>query len=591
MHKVSRIQIENFKSIKSGDFIFSEYTPMVGYNNAGKTNILRALEWAVKKSSLPATYFFDPDTPIVVTAEIDNIDERVLENIDEKHRAKIEPLVLDGTLVIRRSQLEPGVPVKQIGLEIFENSDAGPSWKPNPAGIDAAISHLFPDPIFIGAMENATEDVAKFATGTTIGKLLKEIIDPISDRHAGSVIDALDEVAKKLSADSTEKDEDLVKLDESIQNELQKFFPGVSAKTHIPTPEFSDFLKGATIRLFEQDFENNEGRDAASFGHGAQRSVQIALLKCLSDLKRTGAGEQSRTTILLIDEPELYLHPQAVEMIRASLRKLSKEGYQVVFSTHSANMISRHDASNALLVRRNVERGTFAFPRLQEAVRDAIENADHQAETLFSLTNSTKILFSERVILTEGKTEQTLLPELFQSVQGLTFDEAKTALIGLDGVENIPNAKSVLLAMGIPTKAIADLDFIFRGAVARGLVSETDARFLKCLEILKRLEVDGKVSLHDDGLPTAHNGEKAAKAFELMSSEADAHPHIDLLHDSLKDQGIWTWKKGTIETHLGLASKKPSEHMRFLEQINEASFLDELSDIEGIKELLIWLRE
>lgn len=38
---------------------------------------------------------------------------------------------------------------------------------------------LFPDPIHIGAMENSEEDSSKSKAGTTIGKLLAEIIEPI----------------------------------------------------------------------------------------------------------------------------------------------------------------------------------------------------------------------------------------------------------------------------------------------------------------------------------------------------------------------------------------------------------------------------
>lgn len=193
-------------------------------------------------------------------------------------------------------------------------------------------------------MENATEDVAKFGSGTTIGKLLKEIMAPVIDRHSPAVAEALQDVGRRLSANAENKDETLVDLDGRIQGELSKLFPGVSAKTHIPVPDFSDFMKSATIRIFEEGFENPDGKDASSFGHGAQRSIQIALIKCLAEVRRAGGGNAGRTTLLLIDEPELYLHPQAIEVVRAALSRLAGDGYQVVITTHSANMISRDDA-------------------------------------------------------------------------------------------------------------------------------------------------------------------------------------------------------------------------------------------------------
>ncbi|MNP64779.1 hypothetical protein D3C76_1603040 [compost metagenome] len=101
---------------------------------------------------------------------------------------------------------------------------------------------------------------------------------PVIERHSPAVAEALQNVGRRLSANAADKDETLVDLDDRIQGELSNLFPGVSVKTHIPVPEFSDFMKSATIRIFEEGYENPDGRDVSSFGHGAQRSIQIALI-------------------------------------------------------------------------------------------------------------------------------------------------------------------------------------------------------------------------------------------------------------------------------------------------------------------------
>ena len=54
----------------------------------------------------------------------------------------------------------------------------------------------------------------------------------------------------------------------------------------------------------------------STLGHGAQRSIQMTLIRHLADLKLNNQ-EQATTTLLLIDEPELYLHPQAIEILRS----------------------------------------------------------------------------------------------------------------------------------------------------------------------------------------------------------------------------------------------------------------------------------
>ena len=472
---------------------------------------------------------------------------------------------------------------------MLTHEDDQDEWVVNPAGIDAAIGALFPDPIFIGAMENATEDVAKFGNGTTIGKLLKEIMAPVIDRHSPAVAEALREVGRRLSANADEKDETLVDLDGRIRDELSKLFPGVSAKTHIPVPEFADFMKGATIRIFEEGYEHPDGRDVSSFGHGAQRSIQIALIKCLAEVRRVGGGNAGRTTLLLIDEPELYLHPQAIEVVRVALSRLAGDGYQVVITTHSANMISRSDAPNTLLIRRSAAEGTRCYPRIKDAVMEAIDNADHQSETLFALSNSSKILFSERVVITEGKTERTILPAIFHDAFGVTPGEDKIGLVDIGGTSNIPDTIKVLSAMGVPCKAIVDLDFAFRIAPNNALLDPAHADLAACKAILIHLRDDGHIGLDSDGLPTRHNGVSSAAAFEILAQQANAIPSIARLHEELKAVGVWIWTKGAIEAHLGLA-KTSAAHRAFMDGLSDQAYRAAIPDYQSVSDAMTWLR-
>ncbi|MNF28513.1 hypothetical protein D3C84_91930 [compost metagenome] len=589
MHHISEVRIQNFKSISDGLFPLSHYTPLVGYNNAGKTNIIRAVGWIIKRSSLPAEDFHYTNQPIVVEAEISGITPEVLDVIGNAHRGRIEPLVVEGRIRIRRTQMTPGQTATTIRFEVLKHEDGQDEWVVNPAGIDTAISALFPEPIFIGAMENATEDVAKFGNGTTIGKLLKEIMTPVIERHSPAVAEALQNVGRRLSANAADKDETLVDLDDRIQGELSNLFPGVSVKTHIPVPEFSDFMKSATIRIFEEGYENPDGRDVSSFGHGAQRSIQIALIKCLAEVRRAGGGNAGRTTLLLIDEPELYLHPQAIEVVRAALSRLAGDGYQVIITTHSANMISRLDAPNTLLIRRSIAEGTRCYPRIKDAVREAIDDANHQSETLFALSNSSKILFSERVVITEGKTERTILPAIFQNVIGATPGEDKIGLVDIGGTPNIPDTMRVLRAMGVPCRAIVDLDFAFRIAPIKALLDPAHADLAACKAILAQLRDNGRIGLDADGLPTKHNGVSAAAAFEILASQADAIPCIARLHEELKAVGVWIWTKGAIEAHLGIA-KTSAAHIAFIAGLADDAYRAAIPDYPSVSDAMAWLR-
>ena len=193
MHQISEIHIENFKSIKDASFTLTGYTPLVGYNNAGKTNILRAVQWAVRKTSLNETDFFSTSEPLIVTATITGVTTVVLDGVEEKHRNRIENYILSQTIKIKRSQIIPNDKFANIKLEILKDDG---TWANNPTGIDAAIDALVPEPIFIGAMENSLDDLSKNTASSAIGNLIKEITEEVSNTYSQAVETALSTVEK-----------------------------------------------------------------------------------------------------------------------------------------------------------------------------------------------------------------------------------------------------------------------------------------------------------------------------------------------------------------------------------------------------------
>ena len=538
-HKLAELKVENFRSIKSEKFDISDYTPLVGYNNAGKTNILEAIKWVLQKSTLKLNDFNNPEIPVVVTAKIDGITDELLANLNQGHRNRIEPFLDNETIWIRRTQPLPFSTAAQVRLEVF-NPQVGEmeeEWQPNPAGIDNAIKALFPDPIHIGAMENSEEDVSKFKTSSTIGKLLSEIIGPIEEQYGEQVRNALKGLKDILDADGRHRAPELTSFDEQVNGKLDAFFPDISIKVHVPTPELKEVFTKGTIKVYEN--QNEIGTDVSVLGHGAQRSIQMTLIRHLADLK-LNAEERTTTTILLIDEPELYLHPQAIEILRESLKTLSKQGYQIIFSTHSPFMITEKDVANTILVRKNQQLGTHKRNSLKSAIPTVERNAQHQLTLMFTLSNSSNILFSERIILTEGKTENILLPFLVNKISNRTLALNKCALVQQGGSGN--TKKSML-------------------------VQANDLDIAACIAELAILAPANGIVL-DNNLPTNRNSSmSAAEAYALLAQRPNIKQNILNLKAKLQAQGIWIWTKGTIEKHLNINGKTEQVWARFTNDI------------------------
>ena len=580
MHFISTVSIKNYKSIIDEDFLLSAYTPLVGYNNAGKSNVLEAIKWLVSKSSLPQGCFNDVQQAIEITGDIEGINDDILDQLPDNHRNSIEPYINDQRLQIRRKQTEPSLSVRNINIQVWNEADE--DWANNPAGIENAIKQLFPEPIEIGAMEDSAEDVSKFKTSTTIGKLIAEVMAPIEENHSAVIAAALGELKKKFDADGDDRAEELTQFDQDTTEKLQELFPEIGIKLHIPAPEIKEVFKGGTLKVYE----NDEGRELSAYGHGTQRSIQMALVRHLAEVQRE-AQHRVSNTLLLIDEPELYLHPQAVEQVRSALKALSEVGYQVLFSTHSPQMIPSEDIKHTLLIRKDAGRGTYSRKRLINAVSDVIANAASQFELLFSLENANAILFSEKVLLTEGKTEKKLLPHLYLIHHSKTLGQDKLALVGQGGVDNTSKAISVLAAMDLPCKAVVDLDFAFRGAVTNGLINADDQNLEICK---KKFNENNDISLSENGLPQKGGQLSAPQAYKWLAEQNDVQDAIQALHLALRENNIWLWKKGAIEEHLGLAAKNEHAWATFKQRLDDEDFGTVITDPDVI-EMLNWISE
>lgn len=584
MHKIAKVKIKNYRSIENLELELTEYTPLVGYNNAGKSNVMHAIEWVLSKSKLTATDYLDSSKSVEVEGEITDISDDLLQSLDDRHRNSISPYLFEGVLTIKREQ-EPAKDKPNSIRILDENGD----WKLNPMGIDVAIKALFPEPIYIGAMENASEDVAKNAGSTTISKLLKELTPQLEQDYESKIKTALEPIADELSAQGMKKDARLVSLDKQMEAQLGNLFSGVGVRSHVGMPAFADFAKRTTLKLYDTANNALEPRDVSTFGHGTQRMVQFALINCLAEA-RANSGENASTTLLLIDEPELYLHPQAIEVMRRALKKLSNSGYQVVFSTHSAGMITKDAAADAYLIRKNDKNLTEVRVSTRQAVEDTMDQSPAQSDMLFELSSASEILFSDKIIIAEGKTERAVLPTLYSVHHGNTLSIDRFGLVTMSGSGSCIKACPIFDALDIPFKLIIDLDAVFKALSGSKYLDSNDNRIINAQSIFNAMENNNELTLGNDGWPCGGSICTAAEAFEKFASNPNAQKLIDSLHGDLLRKNIWFWKSGAIEVPLGLTSKKPKDHIKFVMKLEQNGSLPNLPGKQEIIEMLNWLK-
>jgi hypothetical protein len=208
--------------------------------------------------------------------------------------------------------------------------------------------------------------------------------------------------------------------------------------------------------------------------------------------------------------------------------------------------------------------GTIARKPLQKAVDEAITDGGHATRLLFQLGNAAQIFFAERVLLNEGKTEQVILPLLYETYFGRTHWGDKTGIVQVDGSGNFRNAMTVLNAMGIFGKVVADLDYAFTKGVKAFPALAPNMASVKT--ILTRLSANHGVPLDAGGLPTTDRTWKAARGWALFAQDAEGSKIVLEQHEKLKASGVWIWREGTIEDVLGLVDK--GEEVLYLTEQN-----------------------
>lgn len=578
------IHIKNYRSCSDCLVNLEKFSALVGYNNAGKTNILNAINTFLEKKNFSKSDYNNPENPIEIIAKLGELTSEALAVIsNDGQRNSLLPYIIENELLIKVIQ-DPFSGTKTSSKFLVRPIDDSLDWS-NPNGIDGAIKALLPEPIVIYSMQDANEDVGKLKATNTLGKLIKRLSAQIINPEVTSKINDLNKLVK--GEDSSSQRALLNEFEDSVSRKMDDFFPDIKIELKIEDFLLEDILAKSRLQINE----NGSIREFSNLGHGAQRSIQMSLIRQLADYsKRTSLSSQ----VILIDEPELYLHPQAIELLRESLEVLSKNGFQIIFTTHTPFMIKKEHILGTNIIRK-ISNETIALPRICETIAS---DTSGSMNILFGIENIGQLLFSDHVLLVEGTTEQLILPSLCERILNSKLQKRKIAIIHAGGSGAIATMINILKKMNLSYKAVVDLDFAFKVASQRtyGFLSDDHMSFLPCKEIFLRLQQAEKIYLGDDGFPRngkTKNGENnisAAKGFELLAEQEEASEYIKKIHQDLRNHNIWVWRTGAIESCLCLEHKESGEWHNYRNNLISTSNVENLFNYPNeIFEFISWL--
>lgn len=172
--------------------------------------------------------------------------------------------------------------------------------------------------------------------------------------------------------------------------------------------------------------KNNERGMESSLDELSAGMKSIYLLSLLETYVETSSKIPS---IILIEDPEMYLHPQLQKSASEILYRLKKKN-QVIFTTHSPNLI--FNFSQKQIKQIVLDKDGYTTARMHTDIDEILDDLGYSANDLMNVSF---------VFIVEGKQDKARLPLLLEKYYSEIYDEdgnlQRVAIISTNSCTNI----------------------------------------------------------------------------------------------------------------------------------------------------------
>ncbi len=459
--RLADFSVNNYRSITTARKIkTNNMTVLVGKNNEGKSNILRALTLAMDimkiycsdprslqiavRSYLKNHYLWEKDYPISLQERNPNGFSSIDLNfeLDDRDISTIRALTgirLSGCIPVRVSTngITAKVDIPKRGTPAFSDVT-------NKKKIIEYVCFRI-DFNFIPAVRTENDALR------VIESLIEKSLATLDDNP--EYIDAMQKI-KQLQQGILDN------LSRQIVNPLQSFLPTVrNIKIHMQ----SEKRKVALRRNTEIIIDDGTPTPIQQKGDGIKSLTALAMLNI--------PAQEDRVSVLAIEEPESHLHPESARQLYDTIMVLA-ETHQVVLTTHSPLFVNRVNLSENIIVN---EGKATPVKKIKE-IRDVL--GTHVSD---NLTNA------EHILMVEGEDDKIALDKLLPNMSSAIKRAVQNGTLIIDyigGSGNLPYKLSFYRNLQCKYHVLLDNDDAGRrageDAERQGLLSVRNVTYTIC---------------------------------------------------------------------------------------------------------------
>lgn len=524
------VHVKNFRSILCETLSCENLTVLVGPNNSGKSSFLHAIELFQNKSAkIDKEDYYDGDTKknIEITITFKNLSNLAIEQFTKYVHQNDHQ---ENELVVRRifawddnTSNFHGFTFRNTDFDSVRSSTASdakkkyfllkkqskymefPNWSSHSKVktfltewenkhpetckmlLDSELFFGFTEgkPGFLGdyvkflyipAVHNANED-AQEGRGSILTDLMEEVIrknfaewKETKKFHANTNL-----IYEKFINNSKLR---LGTLNKELNQTLSRFIYDAKIDLSWQPPDF-EILPRAIANLISDGYTSPVDK----VGHGLQRAFIITMLEQLSINQITNAHEiqplnKFPTLIFLIEEPELYQHPNtqrhmAQMFLSLVCKKIPTRGkIQIIHSTHSSYFVGIDRLDEIRLLRKIFT--TNETPQetkiyhicMQDIVEELSSITRNYTFTISGMISRLQSImtpwmnegfFARFIVLVEGVWDRAAIIETAKNMD-YEFENLGISIIPCSGKTNLDRPYLIFQKLGIPTYVVWDGD-------------------------------------------------------------------------------------------------------------------------------------